>query len=58
MSNDQKATIAGAITAVGAAVAVFFPQLGTVIQAIASGLAIIAVAVLGYYTNKPDATKL
>lgn len=54
MSNDQKATISGAIIAAGAAIAVFLPQFGTVIQAIASGIAIIAVAVLGYYTNKPD----
>lgn len=57
MSNDQKATIAGAITAVGAAIAVFFPQGGPYIQSIASAVAMAAVAVLGYYTNKPEITK-
>jgi hypothetical protein len=54
MSNDQKATISGAIIAVGAAVAVFFPQVGTTIQSIASAVAIIAVTLLGFYTNKSD----
>ena len=54
MNNDQKATIAGAITAIGAAIAVFFPQAGPFIQQVASGISIIAVTVLGYYCNKPD----
>jgi predicted Na+-dependent transporter len=54
MTNDQKSTITGAIIAIGAAIAVFFPQAGPVIQSIASAVAIIAVTMLGYYTNKPE----
>jgi len=54
MNNDQKATIAGAITAIGAAIAVFFPQAGPVIQQIAAGISIIAVTILGYLANRPD----
>ena len=54
MTNDQKSTIAGAIIAVGAAIAVFFPQFGEVIQKIAEGIAILATLYLGHLTNKPD----
>jgi hypothetical protein len=55
MTNDQKATISGAIVGLGAAVAIFFPQFGDIIQQISAAIAVLAVTFLGYYTNKPDA---
>lgn len=51
-TNDQKTTISGAIAAVGAAIAIFFPSAGPIIQQIASAIAIAAIALLGYFSNK------
>jgi hypothetical protein len=50
MTNDQKATISGLISAIGAALLAWFPQypwLGGVITSV-------GIAVLGWYTNKPN----
>lgn len=52
LTNDQKATITGAIIALGGAVAIFFPQVGPLIQQIAQVVALVAIAFLGYLTNK------
>jgi hypothetical protein len=51
-TNDQKTTISGAVIAIGAAIAIFFPQAGSLIQQIASAIAIVAIAFLGYWSNK------
>jgi len=51
-TNDQKTTIAGAVSAVAAAIAIFVPQAGELIQQIASAISIAAIAFLGYWSNK------
>lgn len=54
MTNDQKTSIAGLISAIGLVIAAFFPQVGTTVQSICSAISAIAIGAMGYYTNKPD----
>lgn len=52
MTNEQKATLSGLISALGAALIAWFPQypwLGGLVTS--AGL-----AALGFFTNRPDAT--
>ena len=54
MTNEQKTSIAGLISAIGILIAAFFPQVGNTVQTVAGALGAIAIAVLGFYTNRPD----
>ena len=54
MTNDQKASIAGLISALGMLIASFLPQAGETIQQVAAAISAIAISILGWYTNRAD----
>ena len=57
LTNDQKTSIAGVVAALCGAIAVFFPQAGPIVQQLSGAIAAVAIALLGIWTNKPDAPK-